>query len=58
MKPSTWYAVLRNRDDNWTVGSYNLEEAKRIAAEKQKDYPDTLIAVIEKGKITAEITDF
>lgn len=58
MKPSTWYAVLRNREDNWTVGSYNLEEAKQIAAKQKEKYPDTLIAVIERGKCIEEITNF
>lgn len=54
-----WYAVQRDREDDWGTGSYDLAEAKRMAREQLAEYPDTLIAVIENGNYCAdEITDF
>lgn len=57
-----WYAVLINREDDWGTGSYNKEEAIRMAREQLAEYPDTLIAVIDNSTSNPvcvdEITDF
>ena len=44
---TTWYAVMRDReDDDWSTGSFDLEEAKEMARDLRTDYPDAYIAVI------------
>lgn len=46
MDKSYWYAVMQDDDDNdWGYGSYDLEEAKRMAEE----FADGYIAVIDEG---------
>lgn len=56
-----WYAVQRDREDDWGTGSYDKEEALEMARKQRKEYPDTLIAVIddcEKNPVCIEeITD-
>lgn len=48
-----WYAVMKNREDNdWGTGSFNLEEAKKMA---QDLGPDAYIAVIENDVCIEEI---
>lgn len=42
-----WYAVQRDREDDWGTGSYDKEEALEMARKQRKEYPDTLIAVID-----------
>lgn len=49
-----WFAVQRDREDDWGTGSNDLEEAKRMATTQQCN----LIAVIENDTCIAEITDF
>ena len=39
-----WYAVQRTRDDDWSTGSHDLEEAKKML----KDQGCGLIAVIDE----------
>lgn len=58
MEKKLWYAVQRDRDDDWGTGCYDLEEAKHMAREQADDYPDTLIAVIDGSECVEEITDF
>ena len=56
-----WYAVQKDREDDWGKGSYALEEAKEMAREQKEDYPDTLIAVIAENDdplCIDEITEF
>lgn len=55
---SLWYAVQRDPEDDWGTGSFDLAEAKRMAARQLPDYPQTLIAVIENDVCIEEITDF
>lgn len=39
-----WYAVMQDREDtDWGYGSFDLEEAQRMA----RSYPDSYIAVID-----------
>lgn len=56
-----WYAVQVNREDDWGTGSYDREEAIRMAREQLAEYPDTLIAVIDNSTsdpvCVDEITD-
>ena len=42
-----WYAVMKNREDDWGTGSYNLDEAIEMARMQRKDYPETVVAVID-----------
>lgn len=56
--PVLWYAVQRDREDDWGTGCYDLEEAKHMAREVADEYPDTLIAVIDGNECVEEITDF
>ena len=42
-----WYAVQRDREDDWSFGSYNLSEAVKMAKRQKQEYPETLIAVID-----------
>lgn len=57
-----WYAVQRDREDDWSTGSYDREKALQIAQEQRNDYPDTLIAVIDNSGSNPvcieEITEF
>lgn len=60
-----WYAVQRDKEDDWGTGSYSKQEAIEMAKKYRDDYPGTLIAVISEGDnppMTAEcidlITDF
>ena len=57
-----WYAVMTNREDDWGTGSYDLDEAIKMARTQINDYPDTLIAVIDNSSnnpvCVDEITDF
>lgn len=41
----TWFAVLRDEEDDWGTGSYDLDEAIKMA--KEGDYEQ--IAFIEEG---------
>jgi hypothetical protein len=61
-----WYAVQRDPSDDWSAGSFDLEEAKALAR-KYRDDPDygaedPLIAVIDNALehpfCTEEIRDF
>lgn len=61
-----WYAVQRDPTDDWSTGSFDLEEAKALAR-KYRDDPDygaedPLIAVIDNALehpfCTEEIRDF
>lgn len=61
--PATWYAVLRDEDDNdWGTGSRDLAEAEEKARwYRANGYPAAYIAVIADGAdpiCTAEIRDF
>lgn len=61
--PATWYAVLRDEDDNdWGTGSNDLSEAEDKARwYRANGYPAAYIAVIADGAdpiCTAEIRDF
>ena len=57
-----WYAVQRNREDDWGTGSRNIIVAILMAQALRDDYPDTLIAVIDDSTANPvcvrEITDF
>ena len=57
-----WYAVQTNPEDDWGTGSYDLEEAKRMARAQKADHPETLIAVIDNSTpnpvCIEEIRDF
>ena len=57
-----WYAVQRDREDDWNTGSYDREEALEMARKLRADYPDALIAVIDnRGDnpvCVDEITEF
>lgn len=56
-----WYAVQRDREDDWSTGSYDREEAREMARKLRADYPDALIAVIDNAGTNPvcvdEITD-
>lgn len=52
-----WYAVQTDREDDWGYGSYDRDEAIRMAKKQKEHYPDTLIAVIENDVCIEEITD-
>ena len=62
MESKLWYAVQRDREDDWGTGSYSLDEAISMAKRQMADYPDTLIAVIDNSTENAvcvdEITEF
>lgn len=47
----TWYAVLRDNDDNdWGTGSHNLAEAMQMARKlRAEGDQDAYIAVIDDG---------
>ena len=49
MEEKIWYAVLRDSDDNdWGTGSFDLQEAKRIArVQREIGHSDAYIAVID-----------
>ena len=47
MENKLWYAVQRDHEDDWSTGSYDLDEAITMAKKQLADYPDTLIAVID-----------
>lgn len=42
-----WYAVQTDPTDDWSTGSFDLDEAKSMARNLRKDHPDALIAVID-----------
>ena len=44
-----WYAVQTDSEDEWGNGSFSLDEAKKMLMEYRKEYPDSLIAVIQEG---------
>ncbi len=46
-----WYAVMMNNEDNdWGTGSYNLDEAVKMAKQyRESGEKDAYIAVIEDG---------
>lgn len=58
MESKIWYAVMRDRDDNdWGYGSFDLEEAKKMARDLGGD---AYIVVIDDGDdpvAIEEITD-
>ena len=58
MEKKLWYAVQRDREDDWGTGSFSLAEAAHMAREQADEYPDTLIAVIDGNTCVDEITDF
>ena len=49
--PAPWYAVLYDCEDNdWGTGSYDLEEAKKMALRYRADgWPEAFIAVIDES---------
>lgn len=57
-----WYAVQQDPSDDWSTGSYDRDEAVQMARAQLADYPDTLIAVIDKSTSNPvcvdEIRDF
>lgn len=57
-----WYAVQQDPSDDWSTGSYDRDEAAQMARAQLADYPDTLIAVIDKSTSNPvcvdEIRDF
>lgn len=57
-----WYAVQRDPEDDWSCGSFDIEEAKAKARQLRERYPDALIAVIDNSLenpfCTEEIRDF
>lgn len=44
-----WYAVQTDPTDDWSAGSFDLDEAKSMARNLRKDHPDALIAVIDNA---------
>lgn len=63
MENKTWYAVLKNNEDNdWGYGSANYDEAVEMAKKFQAlGYEDAYIAVIADGDdpiCTDEIREF
>lgn len=43
--PGNWYAVMEDEeDDDWGIGSYDLDEAKEMV----KKYPEGYIAIIDE----------
>ena len=57
-----WYAVQTDPTDDWSTGSFDLDEAKSMARNLRKDHPDALIAVIDNALenpfCVEEIRDF
>lgn len=57
-----WYAVLATSDDDWSRGSFDLDEAKSMAREIRKKHPGAMIAVIDNSLdypfCSDTITDF
>lgn len=57
-----WHAVQQDPSDDWSTGSYDRDEAVQMARAQLADYPDTLIAVIDKSTSNPvcvdEIRDF
>ena len=57
-----WYAVQRDPSDDWSTGSYDRDEAVRMARAQLADYPDTLVAVVDNSTSNPvcvdEIRDF
>lgn len=49
-----WYAIQRDREDDWGTGTYDRDEAIRRLKESDGYY--TLIAVIDKDLCIGEIT--
>ena len=48
MEDRIWYAVLTDYEDNdWGIGSYDLEEAKQKVINNLDIYPNGLIAAID-----------
>ena len=43
-----WYAVLRDREDDWGTGSYDMDKAKEMLRQLREIHPDALIAVIDE----------
>lgn len=56
-----WYAVMRDRDDDWGTGSYVLDKATEMLRQLREIHPDALIAVIDNSTenpiCVDEITD-
>lgn len=56
-----WYAVMRDREDDWGTGDYDLDKAKEMLRQFRELYLDALIAVIdehtENPVCVDEITD-
>lgn len=52
-----WYAALREPADDWDNGSYDKDEAIRIAMEyKAAGYDDALVVVIdETGNVCVDV---
>lgn len=57
-----WYAVQCDPSDDWSCGSFDLEEAKAKARKLRERYPDALISVIDNSLenpfCTEQIRDF
>ena len=53
-----WYAVQRDTEDDWGTGSFDRDEAISMAKELREDYPDALVAVIQRDTCIDEIRDF
>ena len=47
--PLLWYAVMRDREDDWGTGSYDLAEAEDMLRNIRTDYPAAMIAVIDNS---------
>ena len=52
-----WYAVQKDREDDWGTGSFDKDEALKMLKEMREIYTDALIAVIENDVCVEEITE-
>lgn len=56
MENKVWYAVMLDREDNdWSLGSYDRDEAEKIAVKNLDSHPESYIAVIENDTCIEEI---
>jgi hypothetical protein len=57
-----WYAVLATSEDDWSKGSFDIDEAKAMAREIRKKHPGAMIAIIDNSLdypfCSDTITDF
>ena len=55
---NVWYAAQKDNTDDWSTGSFDLDEAKAIARGYREDgNADALVAVIENDTCIDEIYD-